>query len=131
MSRFKVGDKVRVRADLVKGEKYGEVTLLRGNMSEQKGRISEVEKIIGGNKYYLSNGFYWAEDMLELAPTLSEIKEKKLDYIIHVSTQEEANILCEELGVSAGWHRPANECWQYYDKDTHYIIQDGIVHHWL
>ena len=65
--RFKVGDKVRVREDLVVGKSYNDVVFLFA-MESLKGKEFIVEQIdsigrtCGLNDDY---GFWWAEEMLE------------------------------------------------------------------
>lgn len=73
--KYKVGDKVRVRKDLVVGKDYGKVTLLDG-MAEYCGKTLTVRSIINDD-YECSNGFYYNELMLE-----PDCKFKVGDYVI-------------------------------------------------
>ena len=63
--KYKVGDKVRVRKDLVIGKQYGGVTLLDG-MAKYCGETLTIRSIIDDD-YECSNGFYYNELMLEPA----------------------------------------------------------------
>ena len=49
--RYKVGDKVRVRKDLVVGKSYGGYVFTR-SMEEFKGEIVTIESV-DGNHYYI------------------------------------------------------------------------------
>ena len=82
--KFKVGDVVRVRKDLVIGEKYGELTLWGGRMSEERGSIGvvEVNREVGGVDIS-GNIFIWSEDMLE--------------HVTHLTTKEFIRVM-EDMG---------------------------------
>ena len=64
--KYKVGDKVRVRIDLVPYEVYGSLTFLDGSMSKCAGQICTIREVLSGKKYHVSeNPFGWSEEMLE------------------------------------------------------------------
>lgn len=64
--KYKVSDKVRVRGDLVSGNRYGELTFFDGNMSSHAGQICTIREVLSDKKYYVSeNPFVWSEEMLE------------------------------------------------------------------
>ena len=63
---FKIGDKVRVRIDLVPCEMYGSLTFLGGKMSKCAGQICTIKEVLSEKKYYVKeNPFAWSEEMLE------------------------------------------------------------------
>ena len=63
MSRYKVGDKVVIRDDLVEYVEYGEVPVI-SKMLDHKGKTLEVESI--GSDYYSMNNFcYWCDDVMK------------------------------------------------------------------
>lgn len=64
--KFSVGDKVRVREDLVEGEYYG-YYMFSHDMKEYKGCIFEISKVLG-HEYLLKDmpSFLWTNEMLEL-----------------------------------------------------------------
>lgn len=65
--RFKVGDKVRVRTDLVANEYYGSRNFVR-DMEQFKGKEFTIEKVFDYTQaYHLSGGIYWnwTDGMLE------------------------------------------------------------------
>lgn len=55
--KIEVDDIVTFRSDLVSGERYGEVDLLYGEMSDCKGRKLKVEKIIDGSENLIKGRF--------------------------------------------------------------------------
>ena len=66
--KYKVGDKVRVRIDLVPSKMYGNLTFLSGNMSKCAGQICTIMEVLDDKKYYVNeNPFAWSEEMLEPA----------------------------------------------------------------
>jgi len=66
MSRFKVGDTVRIRTDLKRGVYYGDLELHFG-MSSLCGNIGEITRVYGGRYYEITTGgaYSWSEEMLE------------------------------------------------------------------
>jgi hypothetical protein len=64
--KYKVGDKVRIREDLVVGNKYGADTYV-SDMAQHKGEITTVVYVTDRNKYKLAVDTYWnwTEEMLE------------------------------------------------------------------
>ena len=64
MSKFKIGDKVRLRDDLEVGRDYGEITFLR-DMKDLQGKELTIEEI-RQNKYILDEcDYFCSEEMLE------------------------------------------------------------------
>ena len=93
--KFKVGDKVRVRIDLVPHEVYGGLTFLDGNMSKYAGQICTIKEVSIDNRYFVNeNPFIWSGEMLEpIVRSLAEIKEKKLTCCINVKNIAEVQFL--------------------------------------
>lgn len=65
MDKFKIGDKVRVRSDLIVGKKYGNITMLDGAMERHIGSIGTINGINFDGGFHLDIGYYWSEEMLE------------------------------------------------------------------
>lgn len=64
-NKFNIGDKVKIREDLVEGRAYGKIHFLHGYMSSCKGQIFTVEEITQNGHYSGSETpFYWSEEML-------------------------------------------------------------------
>ena len=75
--KYKVGDKVRVRKDLVPGNKYGDVTYV-SNMNKFKNEECVITST--DNEVYCINGlgYWWTDEMLEPVDDLLEYTLKKL-----------------------------------------------------
>ena len=71
MSRFKVGDLVRVRKDLVTGDCYTGGCCFNEYMADMRGNIYQIRKMEGNGttlRYYLYGARWsWTDDMLEPA----------------------------------------------------------------
>jgi hypothetical protein len=61
---YKVGEKVRVRTDLVVGKRYGEISFFP-TMAERMGQEATINRISGGNYTVNEFDYYWASEMLE------------------------------------------------------------------
>ena len=79
--KFKVGDKVRVREDLVIGSCYGKERFVDG-MKEYKGQIFTIKKIYGGFYIFEKNLFNWTDEMLEKVKKEKETQEKTFREVI-------------------------------------------------
>ena len=73
--KFKVGDKVRVREDLVEGDYYGGECFI-GLMGCGKGKVFEIKEICGRAYILGEDGFHWTDEMLE------EVQEKTFREVI-------------------------------------------------
>lgn len=74
MTKYKVGDKVRVRSDLVVGEDYG-INAFVDSMEKFKGDTLIIKRVLPDGDYFTEgNSFYWTDEMLE------EIKENEMEY---------------------------------------------------
>ena len=76
--KYKVGDKVRVRKDLVPGNKYGDVIYV-SNMDKFKNEECVITST--DNETYCINGlgYWWTEEMLESVHDLLDYELKKLE----------------------------------------------------
>ena len=75
MSKFKIGDKVRLRDDLEVGEDYGEITFLR-DMKDLQGKELTIDRISRQGNYILKEGrFYYSEEMLEKVNDTDDLLE--------------------------------------------------------
>ena len=73
--KYKVGDKIRVRRDLVVGKTYRGLDFLPGHKKEC-GKIFTIEYSDG--EYYRLNGseYWWSEEMLEEVDEMGNVKIK-------------------------------------------------------
>ena len=74
--KFNVGDKVKIREDLIVGNRYGGLTLYNGSMAAQRGKIGFV-MLSNRNYYHVSNAedFFWSGEMLELVKNKNEFNK--------------------------------------------------------
>jgi len=65
--KFKVGDSVTIRKDLIIGKKYNKYISFVDRMMDYKGKKTTIKKIDRGHITLAIDGGYWnwAEDMLE------------------------------------------------------------------
>lgn len=103
-NQFKVGDKVKVREDLVEGRKYGDLVFLAGYMSSFKGHIFTVDKVEDGCYSGRENPFYWSEEMLVSAITDKVIFNGKATVLIkdgkkYVSKCKDGDAYDKEKGL--------------------------------
>ena len=64
--KYKVGDKVRVRSDLVVDKRYGNDYLFNCDMALKKGLEATITHVIDDEYYRLANNFWkWTDEMLE------------------------------------------------------------------
>ena len=73
MTKFKIGDKVRVRKDLIPGEKYMCISVAYG-MKRMCGKIATIKRVSPGYDYIVleESDYIWSPGMLE------PVKEDKL-----------------------------------------------------
>lgn len=77
MTKFKVGDKVRVRKNLIPNKKYGNVNFIH-IMKNMCGKIATIKGVSNnGNNLCLKEfDYYWSPEMLEPVKD-DKIKELK------------------------------------------------------
>lgn len=65
-TKYKIGDKVKVREDLICGVDYGIETFV-DEMEKYKGKITQIKKVFSDGEYWLKdcNGWWFADEMLE------------------------------------------------------------------
>lgn len=77
--RYKVGDKVRVRSDLEKFEKYGGYTFT-GEMNAYKGMTAAITKV-NGNAYAIdldNKKWAWTDEMFEPVEEMSAVEATEI-----------------------------------------------------
>ena len=79
--KFKIGDKVRVREDLVAGNYYGRECFV-GKMEYNKGKVFEIKGICEGAYIFEEDGFHWTDEMLEKVKKEKETQEKTFREVI-------------------------------------------------
>jgi hypothetical protein len=68
MSKYHVGDAVRVREDLVDGKLYGNEVFIGDDMMACRGRVAMIEEIVCDGEYYIDidqERYVWSEEMFD------------------------------------------------------------------
>ena len=127
MSKFKVGDRVRIKRDISKWEQ-GVIDIMCQYSGEEVTIVSVYESPVKIIYYHVAeNTFFWSENVLEpIVPSLRDIKEKKIDCLIRTRTQRDADELFIKLETDSMWS--TNKCWTCYENNTAYYIKDGKIH---
>lgn len=131
MSKFKVGDRVRIKRDISIGER-GVIESMCQYGGEEVTIVDVHENPTMMSHYSVAeNVFLWGESTLEpIVPSLRDIKEKKLSCIIHTSTEEQFNSLINYIKFDKADNRYAvqpNEWWRHFREKTCVIIENGLI----
>ena len=105
--KYKAGDKVRIRKDLVAGKYYGGTqTNENGEMNKYFGRVAKITEVRVGNYRIDIDGenWFWSDKMLEL----SIIKTMKLSKLAKKLLDRDVRILIKK-GVLDGDLQVTNE----------------------
>ena len=110
--KYKVGDKVRVRKDLVPGNCYGEI-LYTPNMDKFKDKECVITGIADESYRINGLGFWWSDEMLEPVDD-----EKVLEYALEKlgMTKEELANEKEDIRFIDNNFKEKNRYLQYCDK---------------
>lgn len=80
--KYKVGDKVRIRSDLIVGEKYGKLDFL-SDMAKLKGQEVIINHVSKSGNYYIEEiGYYYAEEMFEDVEEREKENENEPVYLV-------------------------------------------------
>ena len=90
--KFKVGDKVRVREDLVEGNLYGTEYFI-GLMESYRGKVFEITKVWAKSYKLGGDGLRWTDEMLE--EVKKEVQEKTFREVIATIKEREVWV-CEK-----------------------------------
>ena len=131
MSKFKVGDRVRIKRDISTDDK-GVVESMCQYGGDEVTIIDVYESPALMSHYNVAeNVFFWDESTLEpIVPSLIDIKEKKLSCIIHTSTEEQFNNLINYIEFDKKDNRYAvqpNEWWNHFHEETCVRIKNGMI----
>lgn len=121
--KYKIGDKVKIRNDLVEYKRYGSYTFVP-YMSKFKGE--QIIKELTHNGYTIkadTQGFKWSDEMFE------DIKDK-MDNTLQINmnnlTDEERNTL---LSLVEKANKPVNKVWKPDVEEEFYtLFGDGSIY---
>ena len=81
--KYNVGDKVKIRGDLIVNKKYGGLNFWEGGMFNCRGRVSVIEECRGDTMYKLKDMLYvFSEEMLE--PVKEDAKMYCNDFTVKI-----------------------------------------------
>lgn len=66
--KYKVGDKVKIREDLIECQQYGKMSFIGSGMVACKGRTAMIDEILDDGRYHINidpEGFIWTDEMFE------------------------------------------------------------------
>lgn len=66
--KYKVGDKVKIRKDLIECQQYGKMSFIGSGMVACKGRTAMIDEILDDGRYHINidpEGFIWTDEMFE------------------------------------------------------------------
>jgi len=136
--KYNIGDKVRIRNNLITGEKYDEGCTFMGSMEKFRGEIVTIA-LISGTTYKIEEDenygyWYWSEDMIEYkveekvteckVEDEKEIESDKKEAIVTTFTYLEGIQYFTELNSATG--KTALYSYDILEK-TEKIIQSGNV----
>ena len=96
---YKVGDKVRIRKDLIVGNLYHDEEIVVDAMLDYRGITTTIKDVAGEDLYFLScdhGCWYWP------GKTLITIGYINFDKIKEMSMEELAKFLCEKFSHGIG-----------------------------
>lgn len=76
--RYKIGDRVKIRKDLIESKEYGSKMFVY-DMLEYRGMIVTIREVHNNNSYYIKEyDFYWTDEMFEKPNNKIQEMKKKL-----------------------------------------------------
>ena len=122
--KYKVGDKVRVRQDLVPGNCYGEI-LYTPNMDKFKDKECVITGIADESYHINGLDFWWSDEMLELVDDLLEYALEKLG-MTKEELEDEMNKNEEDIRFIEKCIKDKSEIKEYCKKFTFNCTGCGI-----
>ena len=97
---LKVGDKVKVREDLIVGSYYGEQMFCGGYMETLKGRIATIVEVYDCLSYDIDideDGWMWTEEMFEIIEKEVSVNMKELTFREVIANIKEGEVWESEI----------------------------------
>ena len=97
---LKVGDKVKVREDLIVGSYYGEQMFCGGYMETLKGRIATIVEVYDCLSYDIDideEGWKWTEEMFEIIEKEVSVNMKELTFREVIANIKEGEVWESEI----------------------------------
>lgn len=123
--KYKVGDKVRIRKDLVMGGNYGDSVAV-DDMVDMGGNVVTIERV-GNLGYYIEedpDGYCWTDEMFE---GLVE-EELTAEEAIKIQAEMCRSVMCKDCTINKFWYDTRYGCCEYRSKNPDKVLK--ILKQW-
>lgn len=123
--KYKVGDKVRIRKDLVMGGNYGDSVAV-DDMVDMGGNVVTIERV-GNLGYYIEedpDGYCWTDEMFE---GLVE-EELTAEEAIKIQAEMCRSVLCKDCTINKFGYDTRYGCCKYRSKNPDKVLK--ILKQW-
>lgn len=123
--KYKVGDKVRIRKDLVMGGNYGDSVAV-DDMVDMGGNVVTIERV-GNLGYYIEedpDGYCWTDEMFE---GLVE-EELTAEEAIKIQAEMCRSVMCKDCTINKFWYATRYGCCEYRSKNPDKVLK--ILKQW-
>lgn len=124
--KYKVGDKVRIREDLVMGRNYG-VAIAVNRMTDMGGSVVTIESFLTIGRddkalgYYIEedpNGYLWTDEMFE--PVEEELTTEEA---IKIQAEMCRSTMCKDCAIDKLRYDSHCECYDFRSKNSDKVIE--------
>ena len=123
--KYKVGDKVRIREDLVTGGNYGGCVAV-DDMTDMCGRVVTIERVGEVHGYYIKEDpdeYCWTDEMFE--PVEEELTAEEA---IKIQAEMCSGIMCKDCAIEKLRYDSHCNCVEYRSKNPDKAIE--ILKQW-
>lgn len=123
--KYKVGDKVRIRKDLVMGGNYGDSVAV-DDMVDMGGNVVTIERV-GNLGYYIEedpDGYCWTDEMFE---GLVE-EELTAEEAIKIQAEMCRSVMCKDCTINKFGYDTRYGCCEYRSKNPDKVLK--ILKQW-
>lgn len=123
--KYKVGDKVRIREDLVMGGNYGDSVAV-DDMVDMGGNVVTIERV-GNLGYYIEedpDGYCWTDEMFE---GLVE-EELTAEEAIKIQAEMCRSVMCKDCTINKFGYDTRYGCCEYRSKNPDKVLK--ILKQW-
>lgn len=118
--KYKVGDKVRIRKDLVMGGNYGDSVAV-DDMVDMGGNVVTIERV-GNLGYYIEedpDGYCWTDEMFE---GLVE-EELTAEEAIKIQAEMCRSVMCKDCTINKFGYDTRYGCCEYRSKNPDKVLK--------
>lgn len=121
--KYKVGDKVRIREDLVTGVNYG-CSVAVDDMIDMAGSVVTIESV-GSIGYYIEedpDGYCWTDEMFE------QVEEMSVEEAIRIQAEMCRSTMCKDCAIDKLRYDSHYECTEFRSKNPGKVLE--ILKQW-